>query len=145
MVIGQRRRDQGSATLEAVIMTPVLLLCVALIVLGGRVALAKQAVNQAAYVAVRAATVTPSSVQSAQGLAFAAAQAELTSQGVTCHPVVAVDTTGLRRPVGQQAAVTAVVTCVVPISDLLLPGLPGSITLTATAMSSVDVYQEEKP
>jgi hypothetical protein len=38
--------------------------------------------------------------------------------------------------------VSATVTCTVSLSDLLVPGLPGSRTLTATFTSPLDPFRE---
>ena len=40
------------------------------------------------------------------------------------------------------ASVTATVTCVVNLSDVAVPGLPGTRTITATMSSPLDTYRE---
>jgi hypothetical protein len=35
------------------------------------------------------------------------------------------------------------VTCVVPLSDLVVPGLPGSTTETSTFTSVLDIYRAQ--
>jgi len=37
--------------------------------------------------------------------------------------------------------VTVTVTCIVELSDVSMPGLPGTKTLTATFVSSIDSYR----
>jgi hypothetical protein len=44
--------------------------------------------------------------------------------------------------VGTPASVTATVTCVVNLSDVAIPGLPGTRTITATMSSPLDTYRE---
>jgi hypothetical protein len=55
---------------------------------------------------------------------------------------VDIDTGGLAAPVGTPAKVTATVTCIADLSDLSMPGLPGSRTITATMSSPIDTYRE---
>ena len=52
-----------------------------------------------------------------------------------------VSTNGFAVEVGQAAAVSAEVSCAVPLSDLGLPGT-GSITVTEAATSVLDTYRE---
>jgi hypothetical protein len=55
---------------------------------------------------------------------------------------VAANTSGFAAPVGTPATVTATVTCIADLSDLSIPGLPGSRTITATMSSPIDTYRE---
>jgi hypothetical protein len=67
----------------------------------------------------------------------------LAEQDLQCSSVqVDVETAGFAVPVGLPAHVRATVTCVVRLSDLALPGFPGSRTVTATAVSPLDTYRE---
>ena len=50
--------------------------------------------------------------------------------------------TGFAIQAGTAATVSATVSCTVPLSDLALPGLPGSHTITATFDSPLDVYRQ---
>ena len=52
------------------------------------------------------------------------------------------DTSGFASPVGPPANVTATVTCVVNLSDVAVPGLPGTRTITATMTSPLDTFRE---
>jgi Flp pilus assembly protein TadG len=135
-------RDRGSAVLEAAIGVPAFGLFVALILLGGRTALAHQAVESAANEAARTASVARTQDQ-AEHDATAAATNTLTSQDLRCvRSEVTVDTTGFAAPVGTSATVTATVRCVVNLSDLSLPGVPGRRTVQATMSSPLDTYRE---
>ena len=60
----------------------------------------------------------------------------------TCTVRSCSDTTGFARPVGTPATITATVSCLVRLSDLAMPGLGGSRTVTATASSPLDTYRE---
>jgi hypothetical protein len=56
---------------------------------------------------------------------------------------VTVDTAGFAAAPGQPATpVIATVTCSVPLSQLALPGLPGSAGLTSTFTSVIDLYRQ---
>ena len=137
-----RRDDRGSVALELAVLTPAFLLFFGLLILGGRVAMANQAVSQAADEAARTASIARTQPQ-ANSTAASAARASLSQQSLQCVSTqVGVDTSGFGRPVGTPATVSATVTCVVRLSDLSLPGLPGSRTVTATASSPLDTYRE---
>ena len=134
-------RDCGSSVVEVVILAPALGLFLALIIAGGRVALAHQAVEASAAEAARAA-----SIARTQGRAGAdartAATSSLASQSTRCVSTsVSVDTSGFATPVGTPASVSATVTCQVDLAGLL-PGLPGSMAITATMRSPLDTYRE---
>lgn len=135
-------RERGSAVIEAVIGAPAFMLFVALIVFAGRVAIANQAVGAAANDAARTASISRTQAQALEVARTAAATA-LTNQDLNCRSVtVSVDTTGFAAPVGTPASVQATVSCVVNLSDLSAPGIPGTRTVTATMSSPVDTYRE---
>ncbi len=134
--------ERGSAVIEAVIAVPAFMLFVLLIIFAGRLAVARQAVEAAASEAARAASISRTR-QQADSDATAVAAASLRNQGLTCvAQQVAVDTTGFATPVGSPASVRATVTCLVDLSDLAIPGLPGTRTITATMSSPIDTYRE---
>ncbi|GGB91498.1 TadE/TadG family type IV pilus assembly protein [Cellulomonas carbonis] len=133
--------DAGSATLEVAILTPALLLLLALVVFAGRVQVAAGAVEHAAAVAAREASLTRTA-GAARTAATTAATIDLDGQDLRCATsTVTVDTAGFARPLGSGSHVTATVTCTVSIADLAIPGLPGTRTLTATATSPLDRYR----
>lgn len=136
----RRRRDGGSATLEAVIWAPVLLMFVGLIVAAGRVVIAGGSVEAAARDAARQASLarTPSVARSR---ALDSAGAALRREGLQCEPTIDVDTSQFGRPVGTAGSVSVTVTCTVRLSDLVVVGLPGSRTMRATSMSPIDPYR----
>ncbi len=145
---GQRRTgparrpgDEGNAPLELVILAPVVFLLLAFVVAAGRTSIAQGSVAAAARDAARQASIslTPGAAQTA---ALSSAMTALGQDGLDCRPVVTVDTAGFGIPVGQPATVSATVTCTVSLSDLLVPGLPGSRTLTATFTSPLDPFRE---
>ena len=142
MICPAECRDRGAASLELVVLTPALVVLLGLLVLAGRVALAGTSVEQAADEAARSASIARSA-GGARRAAEEGAQRALAQQNLRCSQVdVAVDVGGFTVPVGASAQVRATVTCVVALSDLGLSGVPGSRTVTATAVSPLDTYRE---
>jgi hypothetical protein len=75
--------------------------------------------------------------------ATAQAQDTLDRQDLRCQRVdVDVDSAGFRTPLGQSGDVTVAVTCTLSMTDLLAPGLPGSVQVSASFASPVDAYRE---
>ncbi len=145
MSIPKTRRafgDRGSAALELTILAPGLLLIIGLLVLAGRVSHAQIAVDSAAYAAAREASISRTSAE-ARADASSIAATSLSQQGFVCaSQSVSTDTSGFGVPVGQPAQVDVDVACTVRMSDLALPGAPGSVTLTGSATSVLDTYRE---
>jgi Flp pilus assembly protein TadG len=141
-----RRRlsdDAGTSVIETVILAPALILFVGLIVAGGRLAVAHQAVEAAAAEAARSASIARTAGE-AVAAAEAAADATLGSQDLTCvSRAVAVDVAGFAVPVGTPASVGVTVTCQVHLADTL-PGLPGTLEVTATVRSPLDTFRERR-
>ena len=135
------RDERGSATVEAVLGVPVFVLLILLAIMGGRVALAKQAVDAATADAARVASLSRDATK-AKNDAIEMAEASLANQGITClDTTITVDTTALRRPAGTPGVVTATVSCTLRLGDLGLPGT-ASRTITATVTSPVDTFTE---
>jgi Flp pilus assembly protein TadG len=133
--------DRGSTVVEVVILAPALALFLGLIVAGGRLAVAHQAVQAAAAQAARAASIARTHDE-ATTAAQLAATAALDAQGLNCvGSAVSIDVAGFAAPAGTPASVGATVTCQVPLADTL-PGLPGSISVTSTVRSALDTYRE---
>ena len=135
------RDERGSATVEAVIGVPAFLLLTALLVLGGRIAIATQVVQAAASDAARAASIARTAA-SARADATTAARHSLTNQDLACATTsVTVDTHAFAAPIGTAGQVSATVTCALPLGDLGVPGLAGTKTITATMSSPLDTYR----
>ena len=136
------RSDRGASTLEAAILAPVLLMLIAVAVISMRIEVAAQAVESAAHDAARAASISRTQAE-ADAAALNAANDALSQQDLTCTrgPTVVPDTSQFQRPIGETAVVTVTVTCVVPLNDVGLPGLPGTKTLTATFTSYLDQFR----
>lgn len=139
LIVG--RDERGSAAVEVVLLVPSLMLMLLLAVAGGRVALAHGSVQQAAADAARAASIARTS-GTAQATAQQAVTATLANQGLQCTNVtVSIDTSGFGAPVGTPASVSATVRCSVLLSDLGVPGLPGTRDVEATMSSALDTYR----
>ncbi len=135
------RDERGSATVEAVIGVPAFLLLTALLVLGGRIAIATQVVQSAASDAARAASIARTAA-SARADATTAARHSLSNQDLACATTsVTVDTSAFGAPIGTAGQVSATVTCALPLGDLGVPGLAGTKTITATMSSPLDTYR----
>ncbi|MER0443267.1 TadE/TadG family type IV pilus assembly protein [Streptomyces sp. Edi4] len=135
------REDRGSYAVETAVLAPALIALLLLMIAFGRVTDADGAVDSAARAAARAASLERDAA-SAQVKAQAAADRSLTGDGVTCRiSTVTVDTAGYAQQVGVDATVTASVSCVADLSDIGLPGLPGSKTLHSSWTSPLDTYR----
>lgn len=133
--------ERGSVSVEFAIIVPGLILILGLVVAGGRLWFARSAVEEASYSAARGASLarTASEASTAGG---AAGRAALDSRGLECSAVsVTVSTAAFSVPVGQPATVTSQVSCTVRFTDIMLPGMPGSITLEAAGSSALDTYR----
>lgn len=140
----RRVRDEGgSAVVELAVLAPAFGLILALIIAGGRLAVAHQGVESAAGEAARTASIARTPSHAAQ-TAAASARSTLIAQRTRCLDIaVEVDTTGFATAVGAPASVGATVTCRLDLAGLL-PGLPGSMNVTATVRSPLDTYRERE-
>lgn len=129
--------EQGSASLELALMSPVLIALLLFVVLVGRLGQARADVDRAARDAARAASLARSA-DSAHDRAAAAARATLASGGVTCRSMSLELDSGAFEPGG---AVHATVRCTVDLADLSLLDVPGSRTVLATFTQPVDAYR----
>ncbi|MEV0881361.1 TadE/TadG family type IV pilus assembly protein [Micromonospora echinofusca] len=136
-VHGQR----GSVSIEMAVVTPAILALLAGAVIGGRVNIARQALEAAAYDAARTASLARTAGE-ANAQALAAANSTLDAQGLSCTGLdVTVSAAGFGVPVGQSATVTARVSCTATFSDVALPGMPGTVPLSASFTSPLDTYR----
>jgi TadE-like protein len=129
--------ETGSAALEMVLITPVLIVLLLFAVAAGRFSLARNEVTEAARDAAREAstwrTATEASAHGTQrGLD------SLSAGHVTCRsPSVAIDASRL-QPGGEAIAD---VSCTVELGDLMGLRMGGSRTLRARAVAVVDRFQ----
>ena len=138
----EREAERGSAAIEAAIGTSAFMLFIAMIITGGRIAMAYQAVEAAAAEAARSASIARTQGE-AEAAGSSGATASLANQQLQCTSrSVSVDTSGFAAPVGTPSQITATVTCVVDLSDVAIPGMPGARTITSTMSSPIDTYRE---
>lgn len=131
------RTDAGSLTVELVVLTPVLLIIALASLVFGRVTEARQQVVEAARAGAEAAVVLPT-VGTAQWVGSINAVVNLIGRTHTCaHVEITMDTSHF-VPGGY---VTAHVSCLVLLSDIGFPGLPGSTTVSASASAPLDPYR----
>jgi Flp pilus assembly protein TadG len=124
-----------------VVLLPAIMALLGLIVAGGRIWLTRAAVNEAAYSGARAASIERSAGAGAAA-GRRAAIAELDNRHLPCrNRSVRTDVSGFATPVGKPAQVHTSVRCRVTFGDLLLPGMPGSITLRSKAAAALDTYR----
>ncbi len=140
------RSERGSTTLELVICTA-LLLILGLLIAAGRLAIAGNAVQSAAFAAARDASLARTTA-SAQSAGDGAANFSLNSNGVTCITrSVALDLSNFDTPLGTTGRVVATLQCTVSLADAgLPPGLPGTAVIERSATSPVDPpYRQRTP
>jgi Flp pilus assembly protein TadG len=136
------RDERGSAAIEAAVGVPAFALFIGLIIFGGRVATTHQSVQTAAADAARAASIERTS-SSARDAALSAATTSLSNQGVHCLDIdVSVDASQFSRTVGKAASISVSVQCRLDLSDLSVPGVPGSRLIKATMASPIDTWRE---
>ena len=137
----RERREAGNAAVELAPVALVFIIFLALAITAGRVIIARNAVADAASEAARQASIARTPGQ-AQDSAVTTARSVLAADHLACAPAVTVDTAGFAVPPGQPAQVSVRVTCDVQLSGLtVIPGIPGSRTLTAASSSPLDIYR----
>ena len=135
--------DVGQLSLGVAITVPGILMLLAVVVMAGRVAGANAAVQAAATEAARAGSISRTAGE-AKVRAEAAVATTLGSSDIECDsPTVDVDVSGFTAPLGQDAHVSVVVACTVPLSTLVVLG-QGDRTITATATSVIDPYRSRQ-
>jgi Flp pilus assembly protein TadG len=129
--------DNGSLLVELVLLAPVLFVLALFIVALGRVSEARQEVVEAARAGAQSAAVLPSAASAAQG-AVDSAVVGIFNGAQTCNrPEITTDVSHF-VPGGY---VTVTVVCRVSLSDLSVPGVPGSTVIRASAIAPIDPYR----
>ena len=137
-----KRNERGSASVEAAVGLPAFVLFVGLIIFGGRTATTHEAVQSAAADAARSASIVRTGPE-ARRSAEDAARASLWNQEIGCLNIdVTLDSSDFNKPVGQPGTVAVTVQCRLDLSDLSVPGVPGSRVITATMSSPLDTWRE---
>ncbi|MFE0916066.1 MULTISPECIES: TadE/TadG family type IV pilus assembly protein [unclassified Streptomyces] len=141
---GRLQGDRGSEAIATAIVAPLLLMLLCTAIAGGRIVTSGSKVDAAAEDAARAASISRTHA-GAESEASEAAARSLNDQGIRCASTsTSIDASGLAVPLGQVGTVTVTISCTVPLSDLLLPGMPGSKTMTSTFTSVVDAYRSRE-
>jgi Flp pilus assembly protein TadG len=133
----RRRNDSGSLVVELVVLTPVVFLIALCILVFGRVSEARQLVTESARAGAQAAAVMPNA-QSAQSAAADSSAIGTSGQTHTCAHAQVVTDVSHYYPGGY---VRVTVTCAVSLSDLSVPGIPGSTTISESSIAPVDPYR----
>jgi Flp pilus assembly protein TadG len=131
------RSEKGSAAVEAVVLTSVVMIFVLLAVALGRYEATREQVIGAARAAAEAASVV-SSDNLAASAASSAATPELIGSGASCARSTVSTNTQDFVPGGE---VIVSVTCTVELSDLGVPGIPGQAIVTITQSAPIDPYR----
>lgn len=135
------RHSGGSVSVEVAVLLPAFILLIVLATMVGRLTVAANAVTVAAHDAARAASISRDRA-AAEERAYAVATETLAAQGVPCSDLtVGSDTSAFALPVGTPATVEVTVTCEVSFADIVMAGLPGSRTVSATFVSPIDTWR----
>ncbi|GAA2456008.1 pilus assembly protein [Actinomadura vinacea] len=141
---GRRRHDRcgdaGNAVVETAILAPLFILFLAALLTAMRIQHGSAVVSQAAADAARHASIARTATQ-AQTDATTSAMTTLRDKGLHCHPHVRLALSGFHDPAGESGTVTAQVTCVIQLSAVALPGMPGHRTVTKSHRSNIDPYR----
>lgn len=133
--------ERGSSTAETTIVMGVIVLVLMFAVVVGRITVTTAAIEAAARDAARQASVARTAAD-ARTNARSSAQESLAGRDVNCEALdVQMDTQGFSRRVGTPAAVTAHVSCSIPLADVGFPGLPGHVVREASFTSPLDPYR----
>ncbi|MET9085518.1 TadE/TadG family type IV pilus assembly protein [Streptomyces sp. NPDC004237] len=129
--------DRGSAAVELVLVTPLLVVVMLTVVGLGRLSDARLVVADAAHQAARAASLARTEPHARSDAQRAAQDALHAARSACRHPQVTVDT-GSLTPGG---STSATVTCTADLRNLTIIPMPGSVTVADTAHSPVDRYR----
>jgi len=155
----RRAGERGSITVELAGLAPALLLILLLLIAAMRVTVAGGRVDSAARDAARAASLTRTPGQASLAAGQTAARS-LAGAHVACTRLaVTVDTAGFTAPSGAVGTVGAGgnggtggtggtggavgvhISCAVDLADVAIPGVPGSMTMTASYTAPLDPYR----
>nr|WP_108872059.1 TadE/TadG family type IV pilus assembly protein [Tessaracoccus timonensis] len=136
------RSQRGLApAVEAAVIIPGLVLLVGLVVVLARIVMAQHDLNAVAGNAARAVSMARDAAH-ARKSAAALVDEQLQGEGPRCeHTRVNIDAAGLRAALGSNATVSVTVECAVSMADVVLPGVPGSVTVRAHVESPVDKFR----
>ena len=138
--MSRRHGQDGSAAVEVVLITPILIALLILMVMLGRIGAARATVDAAARDAARAASLTADATSAATAGA-AAADASTRTAGLHCQPLT---TTIITTDSGPGGSVVANVSCTVALGDLATGlHIPATRTITARFAAPIDQYRSD--
>lgn len=129
--------DRGGATVELVLLTPLLILLALAVLAVGRVTTARLDVDGAAAQAARAAS-TARHANAATDIAAQMATTSLADDGISCASMTTDVDTSAFAP-GGWVAVT--ITCDVDLTDVTGLAIPGSHTISARSVAVIDTHR----
>ena len=132
-------QDRGSIAIEAAILVPAILLFLLLVIAAGRAQTAQGAVDAAVRDAARSASLmrTEAGAEQAAGDTVAAT---LDQEGVNCQDEN-LDVRYAAGTQGQAGSVQVTLLCHIPVGDLAVPGLPGTVSRHSSFTSVLDLYR----
>lgn len=133
------RRQRGSATVELLVLVPVVIVFASFVVALGRYEVVRAEVAGAARAGAEAAAEAPTP-SAAVAAARQAAPAAVDAASAVCRNVAVSTDIEAFEPGG---SVVVTVRCTVPLSDLAVPGLPGSASTTSTVRAPIDTYRNQ--
>ncbi|MFK4298159.1 hypothetical protein ABH924_003320 [Arthrobacter sp. GAS37] len=134
--------ERGSETVGTVVIATFWVLLICGVIAAIRWTDTTSNVEQVAQAAARDASLQRDQIS---GIATAnqSVQVWAAAQKLQCTSLRSiVDSSGFQSPLGSTGFVKVTVSCDVSFSDLFLPGMPGSRTVTKTASSAIDAYRE---
>ncbi len=131
------KRDEGSIVVELAVLMPALFVLALVVLVFGRTTETRQLVTEASRAGAQAAAVLPTASSAEAGAADMAVVSIFGRDHTCAGAQVTTDTSHFYA--GGSVSVT--VTCVVSLSDLSVPGVPGSETIRATATAPIDPYR----
>ena len=132
-----RFREEGSMTVELVLLTPAVFLIALAVLAFGRVSESNQLVVEASRAGAQAAAVEPDAASADAGAAESAVVG-IFDRAHTCSEAWVSTDTSHFYPGGW---VRVTVACQVDLFDLSVPGLPGTKTVEASATAPIDPYR----
>jgi uncharacterized protein (UPF0333 family) len=136
----KRINARGAAALEIALLLPVVVLVASAATAIWRIWWSEQQLAASAAAAVRAASQAETAT-AAEVLARAVITADMATARVHCGSLsVSMNVVEAAAAPGVGGRVSVTVSCQVGLSDLLVPGLPGAVTLRTQAIEIVDTF-----
>jgi len=133
--------SRGAVSVEAALLVPVFVLVAAMATAGWRVWWASAQIQAAAEAGARVASQQTKATVAQDRVGVVVAN-DIDTAGLHCQSTqLTYDLAAVSLPAGVAGTVSVTISCRVGLSDLLLPGLPGSIMVRGTATESIDVFR----